>query len=341
MAIAIISFNYYVDPLCMYSNFCNSRMEKKIAKELTRYQYVKTRNIDERMFIFNRIGIEKSKANVLITGSSRIMQVGSQNLHKDVLNLSVSGASLEDIVTILDLGLAQFNPKQIIIGCDPWLFNELSGQKRWTSLEAHYVKAVKKLGVMPPIANPKASNNYKMLMSIDYAVESMRYLASLNKDLGLNDGTPLDDVNLIKRDGSMIYNNVYANQSQFEIIESAKNWSKYSLNPYSYSPVLMDVFSRLIDYYRKDREIILLLTPYHESTYQRLLKGNVDIVSIEKQFISIAKEKGVTLVGSYNPKKTSCTPYEFFDGAHPKDSCMQKIVKELNVVGEIVVSGNL
>ena len=44
---------------------------------------------------------------------------------------------------------------------------------------------------------------------------------------------------------------------------------------------------------------------------------------------NLSKELNVEIVGSYNPLKVGCNEYEFYDGMHPKDSCMDKVVSNL------------
>ena len=70
------------------------------------------------------------------------MQIGKNSFSKHSLNLGVSGATVEDHVALLDLATTKFNPKTLIIGTDPWIFNSASGQKRWQSLKTEYENAI-------------------------------------------------------------------------------------------------------------------------------------------------------------------------------------------------------
>jgi len=116
--------------------------EKKLAYALSNHLGVISSNMDERLFVKSRIEIEKQNPNVILAGSSRIMQIGKHNLKDDCLNFAVSGASIEDDIAIIDLATNKFHPKKLIIGADPWLFNSNSGQSRWLSLKPEYINAV-------------------------------------------------------------------------------------------------------------------------------------------------------------------------------------------------------
>ena len=86
--------------------------EALMAKKLSKEPFIFSNRIDERQFIKNRIIIEDYKTNALIIGSSRLMQVSNKFYDKKLLNLSVSGASLEDQITITEMALEKFNPKK-------------------------------------------------------------------------------------------------------------------------------------------------------------------------------------------------------------------------------------
>ena len=70
----------------------------------------------------------------------------------------------------------------------------------------------------------------------------------------------------------------------------------------------------------------MLLTPYHPAAYDEILKNASVIIEMEKELRLIAKSKNIRIIGSYNPDRYDCQGPEFYDGAHPKDSCMKKII---------------
>jgi hypothetical protein len=72
---------------------------------------------------------------------------------------------------------------------------------------------------------------------------------------------------------------------------------------------------------------VLILSPYHPKTFNAMEKNRPEFLQLEKTFRDIAAQTGVEIIGSYNPNIAQCDKGEFFDGMHPKASCMLKILK--------------
>jgi hypothetical protein len=53
---------------------------------------------------------------------------------------------------------------------------------------------------------------------------------------------------------------------------------------------------------------------------------NMVYLQIEQMYKDIATRTGVQIVGSYNPAQVGCNKFEFYDGMHPKESCMKKLL---------------
>lgn len=70
------------------------------------------------------------------------MQLAENELKQKTLNLSVSGATIEDQIAITEMALEKFNPRTIYLAADPWLFNAVNGQKRWRSIKSEYFKTL-------------------------------------------------------------------------------------------------------------------------------------------------------------------------------------------------------
>ena len=113
-------------------------IEHRLALELQDSAYVYVTNIDERKFNAARLTMELPAVDTVVVGSSRLMQVGSRTIGGEALNLSVSGASIEDLVAFAGQATADMRPKRLLVGIDPWLFNQNAGQDRWQSIEGLY-----------------------------------------------------------------------------------------------------------------------------------------------------------------------------------------------------------
>ena len=81
----------------------------------------------------------------------------------------------------------------------------------------------------------------------------------------------------------------------------------------------------LINYHKK--EIILVLAPYYYPSFELTVKEIPAYLEIEKNFTNLASKHKIKIIGSYNPKLANCGIEEFYDSMHPKDTCMQKLIK--------------
>jgi len=335
LLLSISIFNYLVDPLSVFSESDNQSREYKLAELLTNHPNIISTNMDERKFIQARVNLESSQfdPNTIIVGSSRVMQLGNHLLDKNVLNLGVSGATIEDEVAILDIATKKFNANTLIIGADPWVFNEASGQTRWQTLFEEYQRAVDNLELDSKAEIIKKKKNYEQLIGSAYTKESISYVYNeffnpkKDENIEYSDSDqPLPNKEIIRRDGSRVYSLKYANQNEDLKTRDSKNWINYSMNPYYYSKKRKEILEALLENYNKDYKIIMLLTPYHPAAYDEILKNASVIIEMEKELRLIAKSKNIRIIGSYNPDRYDCQGPEFYDGAHPKDSCMKKII---------------
>jgi hypothetical protein len=87
---------------------------------------------------------------------------------------------------------------------------------------------------------------------------------------------------------------------------------------------------KILHNYKKNYEILLLLMPFHPSVYSEFLKQQTVIQEVENQIRLIAQKENITVHGSYNPIDTFCHGLDFYDGGHPKESCVIKIVHNIN-----------
>ena len=332
----VASLNYFVDPLNLFSDSDDESLEAELARTLASNQNIVTKNMDERKFQLYRIKYEQLEPEVIIVGASRVMQIGKNTFSKNSLNLGVSGATVEDHVALLDLATTKFKPKMIIIGADPWIFNSASGQRRWQSLRIEYENAIIK--IQPEIATNQtiSSGFYDQLINYAYTKESLSklYKKYTNSDDGdiryIESDAPLQDRDIIRKDGSRVYNKNYAERTQEDLVADVDGWIEYSMLSYSDSKELLDTFTALLDHYNKNYEVILLLSPYHPLAYKKILEKKQIIVEIENRIRSIASARSIRVIGSYDPTKNKCSRKEFYDGAHPKDSCIHRIMNELN-----------
>lgn len=172
--IILISINYFGDAAKLF----NIGYEKKIASIISEGNYVTNiSNYDERILQKEIINNTNKRPDILIIGSSRIMLINNTYFpNQRIINNSVSGAGIEDIIAIYQMYKTKdLLPNRIIIGIDPWLFNENNEQKRWLSLKDEYNAFFNK----PPSVNLKNKIELKELLSFSYFQNSIKNIPKI------------------------------------------------------------------------------------------------------------------------------------------------------------------
>ena len=298
--------------------------EEAMAKELASHDVIYSSNINERIFVKNRIKYENIEPEAIVIGSSRMMQVSSKGTQLDLLNLSVSGASIEDLLAIWDLSSNKFNPVYVFLGADPWIFNANSGQSRWKSLETEYGSALSKLGLATVVSHSQGVSTSGL------NAVAVKFYESVNQiNIRAEDDAP-SLVDKIRNDGSRVYNLAFANKSLKEVERDAQNYLSYGMSNYQYSNDVRHILEKFVSQLKaQNRKVVLVLSPYRPSLYDLMQLQDRKILEIESIFKDIAVTNGVQLIGSYDPTKVGCSTEDFYDGIHPKDNCMKKVFSEL------------
>jgi hypothetical protein len=214
------------------------------------------------------------------------------------------------------------------------LFNEVNGQKRWKSIKSEYFKTLLKIDSWNKEKkfNLKQQKLIKEDDKITYLTFSESILERIYSSININSNfdLPADIHNtkykgLILRDGKRVYDLKYQNQKIEKgiiIYSSMKN--------YEYSPFYFKNYDNFIDYLKNyhKKEVILVLSPYYQPSFELTVKTIPAYLEIENKFINLAAKHKIKILGSYDSKLANCNNNEFYDSMHPKDLCMQKLVKK-------------
>ena len=303
--------------------------ELLLAKLLSKSQAVYFTKMDERQFIKSRILYETLDPKIIIIGSSRVMQLSNDNFNQQILNLGVSGASVEDQITITAMALERFSPDKILLAADPWLFNKNNGQSRWKSISSEYKNASKNIQQM--------NNEYKILKkdSINevynfyerFLNNFYNYLNIRKLDLDLKRSEIKNNTKqIILRDGKIVYGK---EKGKEKIKERIIDYAMYS---YEFSEDNYKNYIKFIEYLTKvqKKDVILFLTPYHLSSYNLTIQTKPFYLELEKKFRELSKEMNIQIVGSYNLLLTDCKENEFYDYQHPNEDCVKKITSKID-----------
>jgi peptidoglycan/LPS O-acetylase OafA/YrhL len=262
----VFTSSFLVGLIFIFTGYFTSKIdfarEEKMAKYLAYYGVIYSSNINERTFVKSRIKYENIQPDAIVIGSSRIMQASSRGTQLDLLNLSVSGASLEDLVAIWELSSNKFNPSYVFLGADPWIFNANSGQSRWKSLETEYGSALSKLGLVTDINHSQSDS------TSSFNAVAVKFYDSVNQSkIKADDDTP-SLVDKIRKDGSRVYNLASANKPPKEIERGALDYVSYAMSNYQYSNEVRHILEKFVSQLKvQNRKVVLVLSPYHPILY--------------------------------------------------------------------------
>lgn len=346
LLVIVITFNFVIDPAHLF----DIKQEVCIEKILSAGgNAVVVGNFDERILQKSRAAVENSRhIDWVVIGSSRSMQITQSMVGTSLINMSVSGASIEDYIALLKLADGSFSPTNIILGVDPWIFNINNGQSRWRGLANEYLSGISDLSSEDPsllsqIAKAKGQyllgikDKLLQLVNFEYTWASWRAFIKNLRVTGADcfsrkNDFPMPDKDLIRSDGSRVYNQKYANKSVDEVRRFAEQYGQppiYSLERFDQiNPDYSKVFETMVSQLHKKSNVIIFLVPYHPLAF-RLIEAKTPMVKKVEEYIRrISAAKGIRVIGSYDPGAAKCLEQEFYDGMHPKDECVARIMSE-------------
>ncbi len=290
----------------------------------------------ERKFIEGRLIHPLNKVNHIVVGSSKVMQINSEMIGEPILNLAVSGASIEDDIAISLEAVAKVDAKNVYLAADPWLLNIHDGQDRYKSVVSLYDYWIEKISKKMPSQKYLSS---AQLAAIDDS--SVNLLSLLRNKLHPTESSiPKDgEVEAVAKkayDGFHIYNESRVDNTR-NISDGFPSQLNYSMKVFEYDSKSEENLLLLISYLKSlDVKVTLILSPYHPDLYQLMKTDKPIFIEIENKFRGISQQHNVGIIGSYDPALVGCTSDEFYDGMHPKEACMNKLFNGLSIVhGEL------
>lgn len=336
MVLATAAVNLYVDPAKLFD--WGHQYERGMAKILGQGKYVVgMSNYDER--ILQKMRTEEApltKPEWIVMGSSRSMQISSDMLGKPVLNLSVSGASIEDHVAISQM-VSGWPGKKFIVGADPWIFNANSDQDRWLSVCDDYRNGLGFIGQPNLSSGLRCSRNvrWRQLMNFEYSKTSA--LGLLNRvrqgrfDYSEKTETSPDPLrDTIRSDGSRMYNLKFASRTPEETSAYVKKRSQpplYALNKFEeiderYWTMFWALMAHLKE--KGKENVVIYLPAYHPEMYPQLIRHVPAMQHLEERIRAKADSLGIEVRGSYDPVAANCRQSEFYDDIHPREPCIER-----------------
>ena len=333
---SVAVLNWTVDPAGI---FRKTTFGQQFTYALLRSEHglIKPSSLDERDFK-TELAKESTRFDCVVVGSSRVMEIGSLRKHrslpecKSILNLGVSGAVIQDHVTLAWLALSNGKPRIIFLGIDPWTF-AMGNDERWKIRYAEtYPVARKEIGGSE-FSVSSSSHRWSNLINGQYTLRSIDILIDGSTNPRIDFAERLDEnvsgkFAVIRPDGSLMY-------SPEKVAASRASQIPIGGAPYKTDGLIND--SRAVDLYRrlliwiKIRGIkpVLLLTPYHPKVWMAESSPNVKaMVPTESLARDLGSQLGVPVIGSFRPDLVGCSSDEFYDFMHPMDSCLARLTAE-------------
>lgn len=326
----IFSVNFVSDPASLFSGFA-----MEIAKYISNgFNVTGIQNIDERILQKNIIENIIFTPEIIILGSSRIMQVGQSYYGTKSFNNGVSGASIEDIIAIYQIYKENDTVvKKIVIGIDPWLFNENNGQSRWLSIkqdyDSFYGKNTNNFIKNIPILK------YAQLFSPSYFQASIKSLLKTINNKVIPTGDKYNRTLTRLTDGTITYGLEYRTRSETEINNAAIeyiNGNIYSIENFKeISETIRNDFEIFIKKILKEGvEIEFLLMPYHPIVWKHIDENRKyeKVKEVESFIYDCASKNNIKIIGSYDPEPFRLTSSDFYDGMHLSPDGIEKVIQK-------------
>ncbi|MBF0216888.1 MAG: hypothetical protein HQL30_07855 [Candidatus Omnitrophica bacterium] len=351
LVILLVLVNYIVDPAAIFTSDDTMR---DIASRLLRNENVAILS-DHNDRLLQKFYIEglTERNEVVVFGSSRSHQIGERLFPgRTFHNNSVMASTLGDYIGLLELyrekGLL---PRTVVLGVDPWIFNEHNHVETWRTLDIYTYNFFSFVGLYAGSPASSLLNDintrvfkiykYSQLLSISYFQSALQRLRSLARDDHKGSllrvryyptgRTDLDaDVEL--SDGSMLASRSSRMRENDEILRNVK--AAFILGHFARQafsrrdPKLTHEFEVFVKYLLREKiQVVIWLAPYHPYAYDILSASDKYSVinEVENYVRDFADGNGIPVIGSYGPKACGMTESDFSDAIHLKRESVNKM----------------
>lgn len=344
----IISINLFVDPGKIYL--------KKIVTEQKANDYIKklldTKNglvrdgWNERL-IKTTLAKEAGDFECVVLGSSHIIQISSirkigniQTQCGNLLNLGVSGGSLEDIFVFSYLIFKNNKlPKKVFIDIDPWTL-KFNMDSRYGAYMNEYVKMNELLTINNKVETISYEEKVlKNLINWEYFYYSIQTLKDkklkafdyFNKKIITPSKSYIYsrgyEKSIILPDGGHIYSSEYIAKQEKNNPNIPIGGGDYKISGKEYDIFAVNNLIKLLTLYQSnDVKVNFILTPYHPNVFKNEKTKSVKhMETVKKVITEIAQKYNIKIYGSFFPGELGCKENEYLDFMHPTTECLRKI----------------
>lgn len=338
LGVAIVIFNLWVDPASL---FHQAGKQQIAAYMLEGLNVTNIYHHDKRQSLrYYAAGLDEPRGT-LVFGSSRPMLIDSSFFpDKTFFNAGVPGATLNDLLACYQVFYEKgLIPERVVIGLEPYMLN---GRYRCDLyLKPEYRRALHRLALADldtaAFLTRFIHRRYRELISPDYFQKSISTLPRL-----LNKGRPVPspttepeaERRMLRADGGLVYAREVRERSREEVAQIATKLVARRPKELTWFPKLDENRIRVFETYIKSLlaegvEVVFMLFPYHPIPYNELTKaGQFGMVcAAQEYFETFAAQHGIAVYGSYDPAQCGCDATDFYDGLHPKEGAMMRILE--------------
>jgi len=355
--IVTVIINYTTDPANIYpsllaSDSHNKPSPKDIVEQLVQSDHgvIIQNNIWNERDIKHALALHPTTAQCAVMGSSRAIQISSVGKERSLsdncpslINLGVSGASLEDYLALSETILRNERPPRVIVfNIDPWSLN-FNRDSRWIRYKQDFFNMQAKLeGEYHDDNSSSSLGLLRNLINREYLHRSVQLMLSERK-LSIENAPEFDhqvglDDRVLLPDGSLIYSGKYIRNAHASKISNINAIAgKLAAEVYNLNIVFkirgsrwvtekaVELFIRLVNHLQQQKfKIIVVLVPSHPAVWN-ITEQSTAMNVVESKVHEIARLTGTQVIGSYNPGNIGCTADEFFDADHGKAICLTKL----------------
>lgn len=307
----------------------NVQEEEIAAKALSEASWIEWSPGNERFFNLAYLDyLAGEQVDTLVLGSSRSMQIDDAMLTGTIANLSVSGASLEDIIALGVLGIQTLDNDRLLLGLDPWVINKNNGQVRYRTI-------IDDVDFAYSVLQGQAPRNYRPVEQ-QQASETLpkplfsRFYMSINRSfqrLEALDGNP----SLIQKkakDGSLVYDIQYLQKTEDQKLSELYQWLPYSnMDKFVLDKIALGDLETFVTWAEDQGvEVVFFLPPYHPALAAELATSSNGAEIAEARFRELAVKYNLQVLGSYDSSASGCDQSEFLDLLHPAKSCLEAVL---------------
>jgi hypothetical protein len=328
VGIIVAAFNFFVDPANLF--FPRDYVAGVAGIMLRGHNVDNVSNYNERLLQEQMITRVAAKPNIVVMGSSRIMEIGSDFFPgKMVLNVGVSHANIHDLVAITGLlDSTGHLPEEIYMNVDAGLISE-QHTSEWQSIAPYYYYFTRKYVDPKLISQKDNKESYPRLtafFSLEYFKQSLEFLLA-HGDKHYTDIQVQKPVKYGRfADGSVCYSETYKHPDTIKVAsDAAITGAKEGLTLPNKDNIKL-LKSLLAFFHQRGIKVHFLKLPYHFAYYAAVNKKQDNLFNhYDTIYNQIAVERQLTITGSFDATRYHMNGSDFYDMYHCSKEAIKKI----------------